>query len=497
MSKSTASNTKNSRNSRKYNPITPSSTMLPDYFLNNLLNDENTTIELLTAGSLKGFVFKIRNQNISYIMKVVVLSHKRKYLLSNCMNMIKSLKEKNKEKHTEKVENFIIESEVQNIINKETSRGGRTPICPEVKRAVIFNNEISENLLKLLTRRKIQNTNTYDETDDVIESLKYYFNIKMRSPLYFTQFELGILLMPEFEDSITLSMVDDADPNLNNAYNHIFSQIIYLFLIVKMINIDMHQGNALVKVNHLGLKTQLIDFGNVIILNDSLIQKISNYTRDNNISEQEYAYIHEIIQTLKTEFIDFIGKELTDNIKNNFIMKTMNIINLLCWAINHRTLSYTNPEGHQMDWFVPIPIAKQFMIDNNKVFKRKDTINDTNLGLILKSLSEFNYSNYQHQDAFDLLMNNYVTISVKNDKYTPLNVIRFESNRMPNNGSVDMNDDNNNQNQDCNEGIVSNKSTCNIMGGKKSTKKHTKKSFRKSHKKHTKKSTRKSKQRDL
>lgn len=486
MPRSKASNT---RDDRKYNPIKPN----PNDFLLNILENDNTVIDLISASSLSGFIFKISNNEKSYIMKIIVLSDVEKQLLGKCMKLLPSLSRRKRKKITEIKKDFVYESEIQNFINNESKRGGRTPICPGVIYTKIYDNHLSQHFLKLLRNKSTSNNNT--EINSVFECLQYYFSEVTRNTLdqyNKTHYKLGIILMPEIENSIVLGNVADAE--LKIADNHIYSQIIYLFLIIGIINFDMHKRNMLVSNKDGIITTKLIDFGKVDNLN-----KIEN---SSFLYANEKIYINGIRADLMNELNDIVFEDTTTNeTKHNFILKTMNIINLLCWIHNKREYNYENVLEHQMDWFVPVGSINLFKKLNYNTFKeKKETINFDNLNYEIKNLDLHNY-NYKEDDnyvqAFELLKNNYVTINTKGNTYTNLPVVELTltdyNMTKPPAEEAPMWIDNSVQLKKC-EGNENDDANCTIMGGKKSTKKNiTRKYIRKSSKKSHKKAIRKTK----
>lgn len=488
-----------SKNTRKSRLVEPYGKKLPnknDELLNMLENDD-TKIELIAASSLSGFIFKISNNMKSYIMKIVVLTDVEKNYILKCMQLVPTLSRKKRKKITEIKKDFVYESEIQNFINNESKRGGRTPICPEVTYTKIYDNRLSEHFLELLRNKITSNTNNNNnnntELNSVIECLQYYFNGLIRNTqdqYNKTHYKLGIILMPEIKNSITLGKV--ADEYLRIADNHIYPQIIYLFLIIGIINFDMHEGNMLVSNINGIITTRLIDFGKVDNLN---IIEDSSFLYAN-----EKIYINEIREKLKNDLDDIIFR--TNNYpniqqtKHNFILKTMNIINILSWIINKRKHNYENLLEHQMDWFVPVTSIDQFMIINYNLFKQNtETINRENLDMIINYLLQYNYNfieDNNYFEAFEILKNNYVTISTGKNTYRtmPVEELTLSDYEIAREPLEEMPSwiDNNVQPKKCDE----NDDNCNTMGGKKSTKKNvTRKSIRKSSKKSNKKAIRK------
>jgi hypothetical protein len=494
---------------RQYNPIEQKPK--PNDFLLNILENGNATIELISVYSKMGFIFKLSYNGKSYIMKIVVLSDS-KYLLSKCTQMVESLKDKKSYKVTQIENDFVYESEIQNFINNQSKRGGRTPICPEVIYAKIYDNRLSQHFLSLL-----KNNNT--EINSVFECLQYYFNQRFRDDQDNNNkphFKLGIILMSEIENGIVFANVSVNNNNSIIVDNHIYSQIIYLFLIIGIINFDMHPGNALVSGLETGnIETQLIDFGESVYLD--------NNVDDSYLYASEKIYINEIRQDLKKELDNIVFPKKTTTIttittieeaKINFIMKTMNIINLLAWIVNQRKRNYKDVLEHQMDWFVPVGIVTIFMKTSIYIFKKKEatinsatinsaTINSKNLGNIITNLMNNEFvANNSYLKAFELLENIYKTKNTRNNTYRnePVTVLTFDNyNKNIKNTIVDTgvwidNNVQSVQSKKC-EGNENDDATCAISGGrKKSTKKNiTRKCIRKPIRKSQKKIIRKSK----
>jgi hypothetical protein len=123
--------------------------------------------------------------------------------------------------------------------------------------------------------------------------------------------------------------------------SHVYSKIIYLLLIVRIINYDMHEGNILIKNDDV----TLIDFGKIIKF---IIQSNDD---SNPFTKNEKEYVNKLINDLIEEFFKInsptprneqIDDDLKKKEKTNFILKTMNIINLLCWIANQRIFNKIN-----------------------------------------------------------------------------------------------------------------------------------------------------------
>uniref|UniRef100_A0A6C0DKD7 Protein kinase domain-containing protein n=1 Tax=viral metagenome TaxID=1070528 RepID=A0A6C0DKD7_9ZZZZ len=507
MPKSKASNTRDDRKSEPFGQKLPSKN---DELL-KMLENNDTKIELISTGSLSGFIFKITNNVKSYIMKILLLSDVEKQLLGNCMNSIPSLIKDTKQKYTDKntgelftlfnqrskvtevKKDFVYESEIQNFIYNESKRGNRKPICPAVSYTKIFDNALSIQFLKKL-RDKTADTDyikkngvvfkprerKFVRINEMLNEKNGLFNC-LQSYLSNPEYKVGIILMPEFENSITLSKIPHEE--LHTVDYHIYWQIIYLFLIVGVINFDMHEGNILISNKNGVITTKLIDFGKV--------DNLKNVENGVFLTANEKTYINEIRKTLNDELHKIAFDTTTNNeTKHNFIMKTMNIINLLSWIINKRKLVSSTPKGHQMDWFEPIIHISDFMVAYHNVYEQNsETINATNLDGIIKLLISYDYNDdnqYNYVESFELLKNNYITESTGSNTYrnVPVDELTLSDYNMAKQLDEEIREKsvtNSVQPKKC-EGNENDDAMCIVMGGvKKSTKKNiTRKYIRKS-----------------
>jgi len=237
--------------------------------------------------------------------------------------------------------------------------------------------------------------------------------------------------MDEIPQCVTFyEFIDDLNNSIddkNHAYSNIYYQLIYLFLIIGVINFDMHRDNALVYRDNGTIKTELIDFG--WCDNLTTTEKDSEY-----LKIYEKNYINTIREKLKDELNNIIfSKTRTqeNQSKINFIMKTMNILNIICWTSNRRERNIINKTQHQINWFEPIPEVTQFMHDTENVFNTNDdddegvqyeTIDETDrVGILIKYLMEKDdYINTYGipLKAFDLLKSNFMTNSTAYNSYT-------------------------------------------------------------------------------
>jgi len=343
--------TSNSRGSRSLIPYKKESTKSNDLLL-DILEKPDTEIEIISTYSLSGFIFKISNNGKSYIMKIVVISPEKEKLLTICMknipelvtyNVVRGMKIiKYQDKVTETQKQFVNEIQTQYFIYFESKKGSRNPICPKIVYNKIYDNELSKSFLDKM-RNKIED-NKHISIDGYLyeygKLTKKTVNSSLKINLFNSltdelkknkDYQLGIILMEEFENSITFEYYLKKKGQMEGPIlSHIYSKIIYLFLIVRIINYDMHEGNILIKNDDV----TLIDFGRIIKF---IIQSNDD---SNPFTENEKEYVNKLINDLIEEFFEInslqprkeqIDDDLKKKKKTNFIFKIMNIINLLFW----------------------------------------------------------------------------------------------------------------------------------------------------------------------
>jgi hypothetical protein len=219
---------------------------------------------------------------------------------------------------------------------------------------------------------------------------------------------------------------------------------------------------------------------------------------------KDYGNIHPEYKNLHENHVAIYEKQS----KINFIMKTMNILNIICWEVNRRDYDYgiDRPTVHQMNWFKPIPEVIAYMKDiSNRIYYNDDDDDDNEYeyesidennnkmkNIIENLMKKIDYditSTANPEESFNILEENTKTISTKNmkPKYAPIEEIGsniIKSDPVCKKSYDDGNDDR----------------MCVIMGGRKTRKTKRKyktkfyiKSGKKSKRKTKRKSQRKSK----
>lgn len=205
---------------------------------------------------------------------------------SNEVKIQKNGKEMEKFKRSSLKKDFLDEAKVQMDIYAKSIVGGREPICPGIADVQILNND-ERNIINFL--RLLHEKATDEITIKIITYIKrlclkpidvMYDKIKKKSKLL--TFELGVITMDIFKDSITLKDYTKKNNNNPNNYNidifvNAITQVILLTFTCHYVHHDLHMGNVLVceSTN----KTLLIDFGRVSYLKGSDTKFLKDYSK--------------------------------------------------------------------------------------------------------------------------------------------------------------------------------------------------------------------------
>jgi len=229
-----------------------------------MLHSDSARIRLLTADSLKGFMFVLDvaeshskyttfrrlggGKITSFIIKIVIITP----VLNTRLTPYK-----NKSKKSESAESFISEARIQQKIWLRSIQGGRPEISPSVANLALFNNMDSPACIGHISSAQISSGDT--RTNDCLTYLRSEIS---RSP----DNSIGILIMPNIERSIPLGdyldQIHDSKIPLENKdkiFSDTISNIVKLGIVDKVIHWDLHTENSLV-VPH-PLKSFIIDFG--------------------------------------------------------------------------------------------------------------------------------------------------------------------------------------------------------------------------------------------
>jgi hypothetical protein len=223
--------------------------------------NEKSIIKLMTASSLKGFIFTLevpedvsRYADINsdktgfdkiitnFVIKIVLTSPIAEQLIGNY---------KNKKKLYESKDDFYKEAKLQQEIWMKSIENGASEICPSVANLSFLDKTNTQNLLSNL----INNKKVDKETKDVLLFLNKN-NID----------GLGLLTMKNYTNSTTMHQYlnDKTVSQKDRQYvlDYTFVKVIRLALL-GYVHYDLHRNNVLV-TDDINNKCVLIDFGRVI-----------------------------------------------------------------------------------------------------------------------------------------------------------------------------------------------------------------------------------------
>jgi hypothetical protein len=244
-------------------------------------------------------------------------------------------------------ESFSHEAEMQQRIWKKSLP---IEICPSVASCMFLDHNAANRFLEII-----------GISSELYTILDGYLNHPEKgrgSPEYDDVFKsglgLGILLMPAITPSLTIR---DALRESDNYPAILIAQIVRLFLFFKVIDFDLHSGNALL------FRGGPFDY-NAIIIDFGIISDMSMLI-DDNLTIRERNIINITIQGLKIKFLRFF-KNSNDREKIKLMLFIMNYLSM--WDRNkewqrekkgHILKLLTNGKLQQADGrdglFIPVP----------------------------------------------------------------------------------------------------------------------------------------------
>lgn len=234
----------------------------------NMLYSEGVKVEIVSYQSISGFIFILEIEKKSeyvefyglnkngtqfddpiyrLIIKFVFLDIESKYL-NNIKNFID--KKKTHAKYSETIDNYKKEAKTQQSIFLETIKPIGKPICPAVVDFSYFNSSSAKTILRRIYNLSAYKTMTYEVTNHMFGILQNNSNL-----------QLGMITMELADGYKKISEIESKTTN-NEIFICGISQIIILFVKMKIINYDAHMGNIL--GNETTNSTTLIDFGRII-----------------------------------------------------------------------------------------------------------------------------------------------------------------------------------------------------------------------------------------
>uniref|UniRef100_A0A6C0AGR3 Protein kinase domain-containing protein n=1 Tax=viral metagenome TaxID=1070528 RepID=A0A6C0AGR3_9ZZZZ len=302
-------------------------------------------VTLLTANSLKGFIFKLDLEDeddseylgldgngrftvpvMSYILKIAVIT--------DIVQRLPPLElDKQILKESETYNSFFEETQMQQSIWENSILGGKPEICPSVANLAFFTDTY--------LMEQMRNRTNGDDVNiiNIIDTLEYLIRLNSRT---------AVLTMPTVPDSKTLGAfirkARESNPSAEiPAKISVVTKIVRLFL-QGYIHLDLHTGNALVFLTDEGISSRIIDFGRIQELTPAC----------EALHHELYSYLNPSRQTRSTAS----SVVLSNAQKSNIIQRVLVEIHKVDLAYNQRR----NRNAHsQMRW-----VRSSFLDINDK-----------------------------------------------------------------------------------------------------------------------------------
>jgi len=249
-----------------------------------MLNSPGASIEMLTCGSAKGFMFEmtVLPENsafynpgagertaapiTSFIVKLAVTSQQNDEELDDYVPINNGTPVG---KSTETAESYFQEARLQQNVWMTTLAGNRVPISPPIVSFSLFDNQNGRSFLTFLNYKvkKPKSVHTVN-----------YLRTVLQNP---ANYGLGMIIMSKVLDSDTFENflyneqtsfqgVTVTDHVVDDVYAKLISKIVRLFIEVGVIHFDLHMKNALIYLrSHHSLNAYIIDYGRASSVKDA------------------------------------------------------------------------------------------------------------------------------------------------------------------------------------------------------------------------------------
>jgi hypothetical protein len=321
----------------------------------DMINSSSGRLKLLTYESLKGFMItldvdpddseylaldgnRFTKKVTSFILKFAVITPDNDTNLP-VYNRINKL--------SETKDSFFDEAKLQQHIWKKSISGGRPEICPPVANFSLFDNNNSKELLTFLKGKT---------TGSAKNIFKYLFKCVYDNPTY----EIGVIIMPKVEDSITFGdFLDLPDGTVfqgitlnteykNTAYVCVTSQIARLFIDVGVIHFDLHAYNALIYLTPTNeIKCLLIDFGRASDIMSGTNDEYLNIDDKNEFKNHKDNYFKVLFNIQKYS--------QNDDTKKDYMLSLLSYIARNDYFKNQEKFNFNDIKRYQMNWYDDYP----------------------------------------------------------------------------------------------------------------------------------------------
>jgi len=254
----------------------------------DMLTSPGAILKLLSNDSRYGFIFEliVRSEYTEYytndatgmfkipitnfILKIVVIAS-LKVNLPKCGS-----------KYSVIAKEFLDEAKNQQLIWLKSIAGGRPEICPAVANLSLFNKDEADKLIDFLSD-KSDAPEIFECLKETLESMTHAETMSHAQ----VTCGMGIMLMPKVMWSSTVYEFMNRNRDVNSvrqeldAISNILAQVVRLFIDIGIIHRDLHKRNVLLYPSTIHIQSEIIDFGNVINVNQEqyLIDKKEEMTR--------------------------------------------------------------------------------------------------------------------------------------------------------------------------------------------------------------------------
>lgn len=254
-----------------------------------MLKNPNTTLSFITAGSKKGFMLRLRcassrdslytdihnpqNKVLDYVLKIVYITPRSDIKLPDYTDN----KGRQIAKETESAQSFVMESAKQSQLSLSSSMNSYKTYIPSLSSFALFDPVESFKFLILLADKGVNDPDVMRVINYLIDTLQLIEQKVQSNPTKYVNYrdsKIGILVM---------SMVDNSEPvakyisdgfknNQTNTFGEVYANLIAnavrLAMYEKVLHMDAHANNILVKLP--SLNTVTIDFGRISDLKDMI-----------------------------------------------------------------------------------------------------------------------------------------------------------------------------------------------------------------------------------
>lgn len=356
--------------------------------IRNMLNSPGASIEMLTCGSAKGFMFELNvnsehsvfynpgqhyNRITSFIVKLAVISQQNDEDLDDYIPVNNGTPIG---KSTESADSYFQEAKIQQDVWMNTLTGNRLPISPPIVSFSLFDNQNGLNFLTFLNYKVKKTKSVHTIT---------YLRTVLQNPN--SNYGLGMIIMSNvlksdtFESFIDLPRDENAsfqgvhvtEHVLNDIYAKLVSKIIRLYIEVGVIHFDLHIKNALIYYHSPNsLNAYIIDYGRA--------SNVSDNTTNEYLTPSEKHPLNIRREYLKQQIIDLCHptKHTSHTVIVEDKIKYISSIIEPLRQLEHMKSQqlYGNPDTYsysryQFDWMEEIvPMTSQMVTRSNSGAKK-------------------------------------------------------------------------------------------------------------------------------